>query len=418
MLILQAMSAVSLYELNEFIRRIMALNFPEAIWVKSELAQLGVSRGHYYLDLVEKEESGDDIIAKANAVIWERTYNRLRRKIGKNLEDILQEGMEILVQVKVDFHEQYGLKLIIEDIDPAFTLGKLEIQRRATIDQLKALQLLGRNKTTELPAVVQRIAVISSVKAAGFKDYLDQLSNNAYGYTFKNTLLHAAMQGKFASKEIKSRLEQVALRQDEFDCVVIIRGGGAKLDLLAYDDFELSKTAATIPIPILTGIGHEIDETVLDLMVYQTLKTPTAVADFLIEHNMRFESELEEIKIFLQQITGIHIMQADRKLDEFQQRIQFGAERILDKKNFNLNQVGQHLGLLKNQQLEKIKIQLSQLEEKLAILDPEHTLRRGFTLTTLNNKIIKSPDEAKEGDLIESRFFKGTLTSKVLKNEQ
>ena len=410
------MSAISLYELNEFIRRIMALNFPEAVWVRGEIAQLNVSRGHRYIDLIEKETAGEGIIAKASAVIWENQYNRLRRKIGKSLEDILQEGMEVLVHVKVDFHEQYGFKLIIEDIDPAFTLGKLELKRRETIDKLRKSGLLGKNQETQMPEVIQRIAVISSAKAAGFKDYLTHLTQNSYGYTFKNQLLNAAVQGQRASKEIMERLHQIALQADKFDCVVIIRGGGAKMDLLAFDDFELSALAANFPIPILTGIGHDVDETVLDLVVYSPLKTPTAVADFIIDHNMRFESRLEELKIFLQQITGIHLMQSDRILDQFKQKIQFGIEQNLEKAKSTMNQYADLLPILKNKHLDLEFSKLEKLDEMVRLLDPETSLQRGFSLTTFNNKIIKSSKEVNPGEEIETKLFKGTIKSKVTDN--
>ncbi len=410
------MAAISLYELNEFIRRLMALNFPEAIWVRAELAQVGQSRGHRYLDVIQKEEEGEDIIAKANVVIWEREYNRLRRRIGKSLEDILQEGMEVLLEVKVDFHEQYGLKLIVQDIDPAFTLGKLEIKRRATIDKLRQLNLLGKNTQTALPEVIQKIAIISSVKAAGFKDYLNHLSTNSYGYTFQNQLLNASMQGRYATKEIMTRLDQIALTPDKFDCVVIIRGGGAKMDLLAFDDLELSKKAADFPIPILTGVGHDIDESVLDMVVYKALKTPTAVADFIIENNMLFESKLEEVKLFLQQITNMHITQSDRLIEGFEQQVKFSSESILNKSNSKLDQVIDKIPLLKTQQLQLATSKLTKLEEMIKLLDPNTSLKRGFTLTTLNNKIIRNVDEVAEGEEIVTQFFDGTLKSKVVKN--
>ena len=195
------MKTYSLFELNEFIRRIIALNLAEALWVQGEFAQVSESRGHYYINLIQKEDDNNEIIAQASAILWAKDFRRLKREKGKTLNQLLQSGLQVLIKVRADFHERYGLKLIIEDIDPSYTLGQLELQRRAIIEKLHKEKLLHKNNQHPLPYVLQRIAVVSSSTAAGYQDFLKQLNNNPYGYTFNNKLFPAAVQGKMLSKK-------------------------------------------------------------------------------------------------------------------------------------------------------------------------------------------------------------------------
>jgi len=231
----------TLFEFNEFIRRVIALNLPQALWIRSELADVKSSRGHFYLDLVQKKEDSEEIIAQAQAVIWSKNYRSLQKKIGSDFETLLQPGMEILFLAKAEFHERYGLKLMVEDIDPAHTLGKLEMLRRETIRKLQSLNLLQKNGQVPLRPVLQRIAVLSSERAAGFQDFLKHLMGNAFGYQFNIQFFQVAVQGASVEKEVMAELESLALRAQEFDAVVIIRGGGARLDLAAFDRFFIGK---------------------------------------------------------------------------------------------------------------------------------------------------------------------------------
>jgi exodeoxyribonuclease VII large subunit len=287
------LQAISLYELTEHMRRITALNFPEALWVKAEIAQYAVARGNHYLNLVEKsiEEKGR-ITAEAEAIIWGNQFYRIKSEMEVPIEAILQEGMEVMLKVKPDFHERYGFKLIIEAIDSAYTVGRLALERQKIINELIANNLLEQNGNLYLPAVLQNIAVLSTDTAAGYQDFMDHITHNRFNYDFNITLFKMAMQGENAVGEALKNLKKIRRSAKPFDCVVIIRGGGAKLSLKAFDDYELSEAIARFPIPVVTGIGHERDESVLDMVAHTSLKTPTAVADFCVEHNFTFESEL------------------------------------------------------------------------------------------------------------------------------
>ncbi|MFK7808972.1 MAG: exodeoxyribonuclease VII large subunit, partial [Saprospiraceae bacterium] len=281
----------SLYELNEYIRRIIALNVPRAIWLTAEIAQCNLSRGHLYLNLIQKNEETEDLMAKSDAVIWSTDVRRLKRKLGKDFQSLVQEGVEVKIAVRVDYNERYGMKLIVEDIDPVYTIGKMEMVRRETIATLEKENLMHKNKALELPSVLQRIALISSETAAGYQDFMTQLANNNYGYSFNVKLFPTAMQGKNTSPEVVQQLERID-RFGAYDCVVITRGGGAKLDLMAFDDYELNKAVANCKTPVISGVGHETDDSILDLIAKRSLKTPTAVAEFLINYNLQFESNL------------------------------------------------------------------------------------------------------------------------------
>lgn len=412
------MESISLFDLNEYIRRVIALNLPEAMWVRCEIAQLKPSRGHFYLELVEKqdENSGNDgLKAQAQAVIWKRTHQRLLRKNGTELNYLLQDGMEVLLKVEVDFHEQYGLKLVIQDIDPTYTLGKMELKRRAILKTLKELELMNKNADIALPIVIQNVAVISSEKAAGYQDYLQHLSQNDYQYAFKNELFPAAMQGVNTEKEILKQLKKINRRKADFDCIIIIRGGGAKLDLAAFDNLELAKAVANATLPVFTGIGHDVDETVLDKVAHLSLKTPTAVADFFIHRILQFESHLLNVGLGLKESVQQVLQTQESQLKQLAQTIDFQA-------NKNIAQVKQMLDFIEMEiprtvkyHFEKEENKLNNLEKLVSFLSPESTLKRGFTLTTKDGKIIKTKAELKKGEVVETHFLDGAVESKILK---
>ena len=224
-------SSYSLFELNEYIRRVFALNFQDAIWIRCEIAQINASRGHHYLNLIEKSAEGEHIIAQSSAVLWASKYRQLRRQHKKLLSELLQNGVAVLLQVKIDYDERYGLKLLIEDIDPSYTMGQMELKRQQILETLQQENLLGVNSQIPLPTAIQRVAIISSETAAGLQDYLNQIATNSYGYQLSNQLFPAAMQGANVEKEVLRQLKKIAFLKDNYDAVIIIRGGGSKLDL-------------------------------------------------------------------------------------------------------------------------------------------------------------------------------------------
>lgn len=407
------MKSVTLYELNEYIRRILALNLSEALWISCEIAQASESRGHYFLELVQKSESEENIVAQASAIIWQNNLRQLRRKIGVTLDSLLQDGMEVLLKVKVDFNERYGLKLIIEDIDPAYTLGKLELKRRQTIEQLRQQGLLENQKILSLPIVLQRIAIISSERAAGYQDFLQHLQQNTYGYKFQLHFFQSAMQGDLVESEMLQRLKAISTAKENFDCVVIIRGGGARLDLNAFDHFNLAKAVATLPIPVFTGIGHDIDETVLDLVAHASLKTPTAVADFLIAHNLKFENTLVNISLVLKSNTLQKINNQALFISNLTKNIHFHTQQQFFRQHQMLDFIENTVPRLSNYQLQFAKQNLDTLEKMTELLSVESTLQRGFAIVAKNGKIVRSKQDVSSGDEIFTRLIDGEFTSKV-----
>ncbi len=407
------MKSYSLHELNEYIRRILALNLPEALWIRCEIMQLSEARGHYFLELIQKAEGSDEIVAQASAVIWQSVFRQLRSKIGLIIKDLLQEGIEVQIKAKVDFNERYGLKLIIEDIDPSYTLGKLEMRRQQTIEALQHAGLIGKNATLPLPLVLQKIAILSSERAAGYQDFLKHLNQNYYGYKFDCKLFITAMQGDLVESEILKQLKNIERQKENFDCVVIIRGGGSRLDLAAFDSFNLCKTVAECALPVFTGIGHDVDETVLDLVAHSSLKTPTAVADFLINRNALFETALvnygQRLRIFaLQSLKNQSLL-----LQNLKQKLQLRSERKVAETKRALEFFKIEIPRLTSFQIRTSKQQLEKFARIAALMSVEATLERGFTITSKNGEILYSARNIKKGDIITTRFADDSIESKV-----
>jgi exodeoxyribonuclease VII large subunit len=390
----------------------MALNFPQPLWVHAEIAQIGESRGHFYLELVEKGEK-QDIIAQAQGVIWAGDFRLMLSRHGLALRTVLREGLELKIQVRPDFHERYGLKLQIIDLDPAFTLGQLDLQRRQTVQALRDSGNLDKNRSLELPLVLQRLAVISSETAAGKQDFIRQLEDNSFGYQFELQLFSAAVQGKNSAEELLAALRSIAALPDKFDAVVIVRGGGSRLDLASFDTLELCMAAAQAPLPILAGIGHDVDETVLDMVANRSLKTPTAVAEFIVQHNLQFEGgvleALELIRYF-----AIHSLKSSAvKLEQAIAETRWSTRQRLQSALFHVKAVEQNIPQLARQFFRHQFQAIEQVEAYCAAIHPENVLRRGFSLTTKNGKAVASPLDVLPGDTLETRVRDGIISSIV-----
>jgi exodeoxyribonuclease VII large subunit len=407
------MKQYSLYEVNEFIRRIVALNFQEPIWVRAEITGIGESRGHYYLDLIEKEKENTEIIARANAVIWRSTIKAWRTRPSLRLKELLQEGTEVLIKVQVDFHERWGFKLVIEDIDPAFTLGGLAEQKRKTLETLQKEELLELNGQKSLPLALQRIAVITSSRAAGWADFSEHLNQNPFGYHFQTTLFESSVQGTYAAEEILAALKKIKSLSQNFDCIAVIRGGGARLDLLAFDHLDLARTVARFPLPVLTGIGHDIDESILDQVAHTALKTPTAVADFLIHHNSQFEASLLYLAQAMEEQVSLIQKQYEHRLQQSQTRLMLASQHQIEETAARLSSQESQLKLALPYVLKNALSQLEELENQLRLLDPETLLKRGYTLSLINGKPL-GPKAAKQiGQTLETHFQFGKLISEI-----
>jgi len=471
---------VSLSELQRQVKGKLEDLFSLPVWVKAEISEMTINRsGHCYLDLVETEEGTDTVVARCRATIWSYTFRMLKPYFETTTGQVFTEGLKVLLQAKVEYHEVYGFSLNIRDIDPVYTLGDMARQRREIIHRLEEAGVLEMNKELELPLVPQRIAVISSPTAAGLQDFLNQLHNNQHQFIFYTKLFPSVMQGMEAPRSITAALEQIFQYEDLFDAVVIIRGGGAQIDLACFDNYDLAFNVAQFPLPVITGIGHDKDDTVIDLVAHTRMKTPTAVAEFLISGALQFSQQLNDLeKQFTVSVNDQLEKNQDRLTDAADQlsllvnqlivkqtnrlnidRIQLAnhSERFL-KKQFSelkglttntknkisiyvarqthlLDQSGNQLNytfrgqivknknlLIQFQQLLKIRAvetiraenkNLLQIQEKLRLVDPQNILKRGYSLTMMNGKILKSLQMVKVGDLLETRLSDGSIESKV-----
>lgn len=402
----------SLQDLNRHIKQVIGLNFPEPIWIKAEIAQANQSRGHTYLELVEKESTGT-IAAQASAVLWKGKRHLLDKKTKHDVGELLQAGREIKLLAQVEFHERYGLKLILEDLDDQYTLGKLEQQRLETLGRLRQLGLMDKNARLPLPSVLQHIAVISSPTAAGWADFQDQLSSNPYGYAFEVQLFPAAMQGEAAVSEMVKQLEVLAKLTDPFDAVLILRGGGSRLDLAVFDHFDLSRSVAELPIPVITGIGHEIDISVVDGVAHSSLKTPTAVADMLVDHNLAFETKAMDL--------GVQAQYGARRSLELQlHRVRESAhalDRALDNQITQerrlLDYIKEQLGFQAKGQQQRAELALLALQKEVESLDPTRVLEKGYALVWKDHIRLRTCADVELGDQIAIRLRDGTLSAEI-----
>ncbi len=406
------MKTFTLFEVNEFMRRIIALNYTETIWISAEIAQINFSRGHAYLELIEKQTDGGEIIAQLAAVIWHSDLRRILKLLGEHSDGILQNGMDVRLKARMDFHERYGLKLIIEEVDATYTLGKLELERRKTLLQLQQLELIDKNKRLTTPLVWQRLAVISSETAAGWADFQAQLTQSQFQYTFEIQFFNAAMQGQNLVKELIECFDRIFRVKENFDGVIIIRGGGAKLDLGGFDSFDVARAIATFPLPVLTGIGHETDATIADIVAHRSLKTPTAVAEYLLQHNLTFETRIFNLA---QQV----VSESNELLHQQYLQLQRFSDVVQLKPKDNLKTARQWLRFIEIQTQEAAKQVLKQEKQKLKnadsllkLLDDAATLRRGFSITKRTNgaPLTEMPQN---GETVTTILANGTFVSRV-----
>lgn len=402
------MHTYSLFELNEYIRRVVALNFAEPIWINCEIAQIKEARGNFYLDLVEQDES-DQVIAQIQAAIWYKNYLFIKSKLGVLTQSLLVAGTHIKIKVSVDFNERYGLKLLVEDIDPTYTLGRLELNRQKIIERLKKEEVVDQNKALILPRVIQSIAVISSDTAAGYQDFIKHMQHNAYGYSFEITLFKAAMQGTNTEREVCAALDEIT-GTGNFDIIALMRGGGSKLDLSFFDNFNIGFKIASSPIPVFTGIGHEIDLSVADMVSNKTLKTPTAVADYILEHNARFEGEIIDIETRMHQLVRSLVDRAHRELVLSEQTLIQRPREIIATQY-------RELEIIKSISSQQVKFifnrasdQITAFESLIVSYDPQKVLKRGFAIVHQNGEIIDRASKAKRG-LMQIEFSDQTITT-------
>ena len=383
------MKQYSLSELCDSIEQVLQVELGESYWVCAEIASL-TERGHCYIELVEKAKN-NSIAAKVRATCWQHVYHLLSAYFTTETGQTLSVGMQVLLQVEVSFHAVYGLSLNIIGIDPTFTLGDLARQRQLTIQRLQEDGVMDMQRSLKVPLLPRRIAVISAADAAGYGDFCHQLQSNNSGFLFWTQLFPAVMQGDQSPASIIAALEKIAIAIDKYDVVVIVRGGGATTDLRNFDDYSLAFHCANFPLPIVTGIGHTRDISVVDMVVHTSVKTPTAAAEWLIDAMQKQANRLNELQVRLQHI----------------------AQNISRKQQNQLDNLWQSLRFATQTRLHRQRSQFQLWEKTIALHSPERIYRMGYSLTTINGKIVKSIHDVTAGEEIQTHTADGVIHSEV-----
>lgn len=428
------MKSLTLYELNALVRETLELSMPNAYWVQAELAEVRERNGHCYMELVQMSPA-KQLVAKASARCWRNTWQLLRPHFERLTGQQLHAGMSVMLQVYPQFHEAYGFSWIVSDINPEFTMGDMARKRQEIIRQLKEEGVFDLQKELTLPMFTQRIAVISSETAAGYGDFCNQLADNAYGFQFHTELFPAIMQGEQVEASVIAALDHINERIADFDVVVIIRGGGATTDLSGFDTLQLAENVANFPLPIITGIGHDRDESVLDMISHTRVKTPTAAAAFLIDHlaqvyeriedsqralvnlvKRRMEKEqmrLQRLSSTLPVLFSLVKTRGNARLERLQTNLLAAMQqRIRDSRN-NLSTFNAQFAMLHSQFITRQRHRLQLIEEKVRNLDPVLLLNRGYSITLKDGKVVRDASQLKAGDEIETRLKKGNVKSIV-----
>ena len=408
------MEALSLYDLNALVRRSLEQCLPDEYWVQAELSDVRTnSTGHCYLEFIQKDPRSNNLIAKARGTIWANVYRLLKPYFEESTGQAFVSGIKVLVQVTVSFHELYGYSLTVQDIDPTYTLGDMARRRREILKQLEEEGVLTLNKELEMPVLPQRIAVVSSPTAAGYGDFCHQLKNNSRGFFFHTELFPALMQGDRVEESVLSALDAILNRQEDFDAVVIIRGGGATSDLSGFDTYLLAAACAQFPLPIITGIGHERDDTVLDSVAHTRVKTPTAAAEYLINCMDLAADELEVLISQLHESVRSRLTEEHRKLISYRNRIPSAVVRRVSDAKLALLTTRKDISLAVQTLLSPQRHRLELLQQRLADASPEKMLARGYSITLKDGKVVKNGDVLQLNDEIVTRLYQGEIVSIV-----
>ena len=427
--------ALSLLELNGLVRVTIEGTLRQDFWVEAEVSEARESRGHCYMELVQKAPDGSTPVARASAKCWRQTWALLKPHFERATGQTLHAGLQVMLCVRAQFHEAYGFSWIVTDIDPAYTLGDMARRRQEIIRILKEEGVFDLNKELCLSLFASRIAVVSSESAAGYGDFCNQLDTNAYGFAFSVRLFPAVMQGERTEGSIISALDAINSEADDFDCVVIIRGGGAVSDLSAFDSLALAENVANFPLPVITGIGHERDESVLDMVANKRVKTPTAAAALLIENlkhtydrivqaqeriSVSVSRRMDYERVRLERVSGrIPVLfslvktRQQARIDSFFARVGAAAGRIVAEERLRLDRLSVALAPAVRQRLSAENHRLELLGQRISAVDPAILLRRGYSITLHNGRAVYSPGQLSDGDVIETRLAEGNVRSVV-----
>lgn len=409
------MESYTLYELNCLVKGVIENTLDEEYWVTGEFSEARVGYGgHLYAELVQKDEDGRNLIAKARVTCWARQYNMLRLRFLQETGKEIEAGLKVMALVRVTFHEQYGYSLQLLDLDPTYTLGDMAQRRQQILAQLEKEGILHDNQQLMLPALTQRIAVISSAGAAGYGDFYDQILQNEYGLHFHLHLFQAVMQGANVESSILDALYTIADQEDQWDAVVIIRGGGATSDLSDFDSYPLASAIAQFPLPVIVGIGHDRDQTVLDFVAHTSLKTPTAVAAFLVDHQLEQLAALESLQQRILQSAQQRLLRERNRLDRHVTFFPMAFDRMKERQLGKLSLLTHRIQSAIPNRLERESHKLDMITQRLDLLNPDRLLQRGYSITLVGGKIIKNINDVQEGEVLTTRLQDGEIYSKVV----
>lgn len=430
-------NTITLLELNQLVSEAISLTLPDAYWVEAELSEAREAyNGHCYMELIEKDERSNTPVAKAHANCWANRWRTVSVHFERTTGQRLHAGMKVLLLVHAQFHPNYGFSWIVDDIDPTYTMGDMARKRQEIIAQLKAEGVYDLQKELCLPLFCQRIAVISSATAAGYGDFCNQLANNEQGFQFHTNLFPATMQGEGVEQSVVAALDRINSEWEAWDCVVIIRGGGATSDLSGFDTLTLAENVANFPLPVITGIGHDRDESVLDMISFQRVKTPTAAAAFLIDHLAevagRVESAVSRAALSVDRRLRMEHLRLERLTSNIphmfaavKTRQQAYVDNLLmraaNTSRTRLRDELYHISTMEESMKPKVLRRLTEqrhrlqlLEQRVELQDPERLLRRGYSITLCDGKSVKDASTLQEGAIIETRLAKGSVKSRLL----
>ena len=406
---------MTLFELNHIVRSVLESSLDEEYWVEGEFADASTGfGGHFYGEMVQKDEQGRNIVARARVTCWARNYNIISLRFQKETGEMLRRGLHVKLLVRVTFHEHYGYALNILDVDSSFTLGDMAKRRKEILARLEQDGIINDNKELPLPRLLRRIAVVSSAGAAGYGDFCNQLEHNDYGLFFHLQLFPAVMQGTNVEDSVMTALATIADEADCWDCVVIIRGGGATGDLSDFDSYPLAAAVAQMPIPVIVGIGHERDETVLDFVAHTRVKTPTAAAAFLIDRQAQEAALLDDLYRRIRKSAEMSIQMARQRLEHVQRVLPILFAGFRQKQEARTELLVRRLQTAVQRRMEQEKHRQSLLQQRLDSLDPRTLLQRGYSITMCGGKVVRTADDVREGEVITTSLQKGEIHSTVL----
>ena len=403
----------SLLQLNQLVRDVLEDALPDEYWVEAELSECREHGGHCYMELIEKDEHSNTPVARASAKCWRQTWVMVKPYFERTTGQPLRAGMKVLLRVYAQFHEAYGFSWIVSDIDPTYTLGDMARKRQEIIRQLKEEGVFDMQRELHIPIFAKRIAIISAQNAAGYGDFCRQLEDNDYGFRFEVTLFPAIMQGEQVEASVVDALNKIYQRIGDFDVVCILRGGGATADLSGFDTFALAENVAQFPLPVITGIGHERDESILDMVANTRVKTPTAAAALLIDNLLRVLEQLDDASHRIVYAINQRLTNQKTRIATLTTLIPTLALRLVSNQRHRIETTENRLPIAIERRLTNQKHLLESISLKLQGFDPQLLLSRGYSITLHNGRAVRDPQQLKAGDEIETRVEKGNIKSIV-----